>query len=66
MKRYAFLRLENNANKVIFETVAANVKDAAQQFNRSLKNIQLDEYGYGKLGEVTYCVAEFYEPFYSV
>ena len=66
MKRFALLRLENNANKVIFDTQAATMKNAIEQFNKSLTSIQLDANGYGKLGDVTFCIAEYFEPFHTI
>lgn len=67
MKTYSLLRLENNANKVIFTTHAHSVKEAAATFNESLKGVQLDENGYCKQNDaVSFCVAEHWEPCYNL
>lgn len=67
MKTYSLLRLENNANKVIFTTKALTVKDAAEHFNKHLRGIQLDKEGYAKMNETTsFCVAEHYNPLSQV
>jgi hypothetical protein len=68
MKRYALLRLEHNSNKVIFECDAHTQAEAAEIFNKSIKPPhQLDSNGYCKVNETaSLCVAEFYEPFYTV
>lgn len=67
MKEFSLLRLEHNANKVIFTTHAHTVKEAAATFNESLKGVQLDEHGYAKQSEtVSFCVAEHWEPCYSL
>lgn len=67
MKTYSLLRLEHNANKVIFTTIAESVKHAAEKFNRHLKGVQLDNDGYAKFTPtVSFCVAENYEPLSQV
>lgn len=67
MKTYSLLRLENNANKVIFTTHANTVAEAAATFNESLKGVTLDEHGYAKLNDtVSFCVAEHWEPCYNL
>lgn len=67
MKTYSLLRLEYNANKEIFTCKADSPKEAAIIFNRSLKDIQLDENGYAKLNDtVSFCIAEHWEPLYQV
>lgn len=66
MKRYALLRLENNANKVIFDCNAPDLASAVETFKAHVTNVTLDEYGYGKLGNVSYCMAEYWEPFYTL
>lgn len=67
MKTYSLLRLEHNANKVIFTTMARSVKEAAQHFNKHLKGVQLNDDGYVKFTDtVSFCVAENYEPLSQV
>ena len=66
MKRFAFLRLERGANKVIFDANATDSKHAIEQFNKSLAGIQLDMDGYAKLGDVTFCIAEYHEGFANI
>jgi hypothetical protein len=66
MKRYAFLRLEHGANKVIFDVNAVDDKDAIEQFNECIVGSQLNEEGYAKLGDVTFCIAEYHENFATI
>ena len=66
MKRFALLRLENGSNKVIFDTVATDLFAAVENFKEHVTNVTLDKYGYGTLGTVSFCVAEYYEPFHTV
>lgn len=73
MKRFALLRLENNANKVIFDCEAATQQEAIKVFNRSLdNNSQLNKDGYkliwenSSFGNVSLCAAEYFEPFHTV
>jgi len=66
MKRFAFLKLESGGNKVVFDTVAPDLFAAVETFKKSVTNVTLDKYGYGTLGAVSYCVAEYWEPFHTV
>lgn len=63
MKRFALLWLEYNANKVIFDTKAKDASTAIAQFNKSLTGMKLDEHGYFKMGEVTFCIAEYFNAY---
>jgi hypothetical protein len=68
MKRFALLRLCHNSNKVVMDTVAADVKGAVKKFNPCLVNMPpLDEDGYAKGDDgVSYCVAEYFSPFHTI
>lgn len=67
MKTFCLLRLEYGANKVIFTTTAETITGAVNQFNSALTGVQLDKDGYAKLNDtVSFCVAEQWEPLYSV
>lgn len=67
MKRFALIRLENGANKVIFDTEATDLFGAVENFKKSVTNVTLDKYGYGTVGTVSlFCVAEYFEPFHTV
>lgn len=67
MKRFALLRLMHNANQVVFDTNAMTKADAIKTFNASLASGQiLDADGYLKLGDITLCVAEYFEPFHTI
>jgi hypothetical protein len=69
MKRFALLRLENGANKVIFDCHAISVKAAAEAFNTHFTPAtpKLNDDGYAKLNNgVTICVAEYAEPFHTL
>jgi hypothetical protein len=67
MKRFALLCLENNANKVILDTNAITLTDAIDTFNLSMVNGQLDKNGYCKMNDaVTLCIAEYFQPFYTI
>ncbi len=64
MKRFALLRLHNNANTVIFDCYADTVLEAVKQFNPCLTNMpQLSDDGYCKVGDITFCVAEYHQSF---
>ena len=66
MKRYALLRLEHNANMVIFECHAVSVANAAGIFNNTFTSDTplFNEHGYAKVSDtVSLCVAEYFEPF---
>jgi len=66
MKRYALLRLIHGANKVVMECQAASIKDAADIFRPCITNFPpLDADGYAKQGDVSLCVAEFFDPLQS-
>ena len=60
MKHYALLRLYAGANSVLAPCGPCSFKDALEEFR---KIIALDDYGYAQAGDVTYCIAEFYESF---
>lgn len=62
MKRYALLSLLHNANAVIGECVAPDLKTAVSQFQMMHPDLGLDKDGYAKDGDVTYCVAEYWNP----
>lgn len=69
MKRFALLLLFNqgwhSGNKVLAETKAKNHKEASDYFANLIPGYNLKE-GYAKSDyDVSYCVAEFYEPFSS-
>jgi hypothetical protein len=66
MKRFALLRLKHNANQVIMDTNALTLSDAVKKLNPCIKGVQLDTDGYAKLGDVTLCVAEYFQPFCTV
>lgn len=66
MKRYALLRLENGANKVLFDCHAPDKATAVQKFKNSIKGVTLDDDGYGTYHHVTFCVAEYFEPFHTL
>jgi len=66
MKRFALLRLENGGNKVIFDTRATDLFAAVENFKKCITNVTLDKYGYGTLGPVSFCVAEYFEPFQTI
>jgi hypothetical protein len=64
MKRYALIRLLHNANTVIAECGPCDFEEALSKFRKMCGNtLYLDDDGYGKLGEVTFCIAEFHENF---
>lgn len=66
MKRFAFLRLEHGGNKVIFDCNAPDLATAVKIIKEHVTNVTLDDDGYGKLGNVSFCVAEYWEPFYTL
>jgi len=63
MKKYALLRLENNANKVIDECLASCVATAATIFNSKHAGgeflLHYDGY-YKTTSGITYCIAEYF------
>lgn len=63
MKRYALLRLENDTNKVVFDCHASDLASAVKTFQTQLPSVTLDKYGYAKFGDVSFCVAEYWELF---
>ncbi len=69
MKRFALLRLQHNANKVIFDINAPDLAAAIETANKSLTNVQLDKDGYGRIegsnefDHVTYCIAEYFSSY---
>ena len=67
MKRFAFLRLNRRGNKVVFDVLAENRANAIAKIKQCVTNVILDEDGCGKVGDdTTFCVAEYWEPFYTV
>jgi len=62
MKRYALLSLLHNANKVIGECYAATKKEAVEKFQKTHPYCLLDDDGYAKNMDLTYCVAEYWNP----
>ena len=66
MKRFALLRLQHGANKVVFDCHAPDLAAAVKTFNRSFTGGKLDADGYEKIGDVTYCVAEYWDPFHTL
>jgi hypothetical protein len=66
MKRFALLRLEWGRNKVIKDCYALNLFDAVEKLKNHVINITLDVHGYAKFGDVSFCVAEYWEPFHTV
>jgi len=66
MKRFALLRLENGANKVIFDTKAPTLEAAVEHFRKCVTGINLDKHGYATMGMTSYCVAEYWEPFHTI
>ena len=67
MKRFALLKLCAGGNKVIFDCHAKDVAGAAAKFNESRGDVPpLDSEGYSKIGDITFCVAEFFNPLYTV
>jgi hypothetical protein len=57
MKRYFLLRLQYNANRVITECDVATWAWALKTLQADCP-VKLDEMGYAKNGDITYCVAE--------
>jgi len=54
VKRYALLRLESGANKVIFDTEAPDLFTAVEKFKGLVVGVTLDKYGYGTVGAVSF------------
>lgn len=61
MKRFALLRLLYNANTTVGEVIAGNRQDAVKHF-QYMAPVTLDADGYAKVGEVSFCVAECFDP----
>lgn len=68
MKKYALLVLRNNANRVLAETTANSDAEAIAFFNSYVtvtysgegeERLNLDQNGYRKSGEITYCIAQY-------
>ncbi len=63
MKKYYLLRLVNNSNFVLYETESPDRARAIAEFkslfqgNPEFSHINLDDDGYAKVGNVSYCVA---------
>lgn len=62
MKRYALLSLLQNANRVIGECVAPDLQSAVNKFRAIHPALGLDKDGYAKNMDLTYCVAEYWNP----
>ena len=60
MKRFAFLFLLNNSNMVMNEYYGITKADAVEHFQSKHPELTLDEDGYCKVGQVTWCVAEYF------
>jgi len=65
MKRYALIRLEYGANKVLAESAPCDFKTALDKFQSLFSGaLDLDERGYAKLNDMTsFCIAEYHENF---
>lgn len=64
MKRYAFLRLENGANKVIADCGPCDFATALAKFRKMCINLTLDDSGYCKYTDtVSFCIAEYHDQF---
>lgn len=62
MKRYAFARLEYGANKVIAECGPCTFEHALENFRATCgSNLMLNDRGYAKVNNVSFCIAEYYE-----
>ena len=63
MNRFAFLKLfpcgRGSGNVIVNECRAASKPEAIKIFQQS-SPVSLDQEGYGKQGEFSYCVAEFF------
>ena len=57
IKRYYLLKCHNNSNMVIAEEECVTITGAISSFKGTFPNLKLDEHGYYKIGDVTYCVA---------
>jgi hypothetical protein len=60
MKRYALLSLLHGANHVIGECNAVNNHHAIRTFQKTHPHCHLNDEGYAKNMDITYCIAEFY------
>lgn len=58
MKKFYFLYLENNANKVLLECKRHTKAEARYYFQNYYPHLKLDTGGYAKAGPVSYCIAE--------
>ena len=61
MKKFALLKLKYNANQVVADHECIVIAEAIQYF-KQLSQLPLDEHGYYKNGETTFCVAEYFRP----
>lgn len=63
MKKYALLLLfpcgHYSGNKILSE-YTGTWKDALEFFQKTFPTIPLNENGFHKIKEITYCIAEFY------
>jgi hypothetical protein len=62
MKTYCLLLLRNNANTAIAEIEATSKAAAVQHFQLAKPELKLNEAGYAKHGNTSYCVAEQFDP----
>jgi hypothetical protein len=64
MKRYALLYLYpcgwGSGNKVIAEYACFHSDEAVKHFQTCYPSLELDSNGYAKVGEMTYCIAQFH------
>jgi len=60
MKKYALLRLKFNANFVIAEKFGHSKKDAIKFFQENFPLLKLDDDCYSKIGDESWCIAEYF------
>ncbi len=58
-KRFAFLELFENSNRVIAEGEYENKMVAVAAFQQKFPHLILNDDGYYKIGNLSYCVAEY-------
>ena len=61
MKKFYFLYLENNSNKVLLECSRHTKTEARYYFQNYYPHLKLDNDGYAKAGNVSYCIAEAFQ-----
>jgi hypothetical protein len=57
IRTYYLLKCHNNANIVIASGKSSCISGAIGEFKNLFPNLKLDQYGYYKIEDVTYCVA---------